>query len=81
MTKYPWRVRTGTALSQVINAMIFGGHPNVSLSTRAFYDQHKSRFWMLVRIMADAIFGQGHCEQSREEDRAFARDIYRDWIL
>jgi hypothetical protein len=75
MTQYPWRVRTGTALSQLINAALFAGHPNVSLSTRAFYDQDKSRFWKLIRITADAIFGQYHCEVSCEEDIIFARDV------
>ena len=78
MTQYPWRVRTGTALSQLINAALFGGHPNVSISTRAFYDQHKSRFWMMVRIMADAIFGEHHCEMSREEDIIFAREVLEE---
>ena len=75
MTKYSWRVRTGTALSQLINAAIFGGHPNVSISTRAFYDQHKSRFWLSVRVVADWLFGEGHCEQSCEEDMQFAHDL------
>jgi hypothetical protein len=34
-----------------------------------------------ARCQGRGIFGQGHGEQSREEDRVFARDIYRDWIL
>jgi len=80
MTKYSWRVRTGTAFSQLINAAVFGGHPNVSISTRAFYDQDKSRFWMMVRIIADAIFGQYHCEMSREEDIIFAREVLERFL-
>jgi hypothetical protein len=78
MTRYPWRVRTGTALSQLINAALFGGHPNVSLSTRAWHEHKTSRFWSFIRIMADAIFGQGHCEASREEDIIFAREVLEE---
>jgi hypothetical protein len=33
---------------------------------------------MLVRIMADAIFGQYHCEMSREEDIIFAREVLEE---
>ena len=78
MTKYSWRVRTGTALSQLINAAFFGGHPNVSLSTRAWHEHKTSRFWNLIKIMADAIFGQYHCEISCEEDIIFARDVLEE---
>jgi hypothetical protein len=78
MTHYPWRVRTGTAFSQLINAALFNGHPNQSISTRAFYDQHKSRFWSFIRIMADAIFGENHCEMSCEEDIIFAREVLEE---
>ena len=81
MIHYPWPVRAGTALSQLINAAVFGGHPNVSLSTRAWHDQHKSRFWFAVRVAADWLFGEGHCERSCEEDLVFAHDVYRDGIL
>ena len=78
MTTYPWRVRTGAAFSQLINAAVFAGHMNETLSARADREQSTSRFWNLIRIIADAIFGRGHCKQSRDEDYQFANDLLED---
>jgi hypothetical protein len=75
MTQYPWHVRTGAALSQLLNAMFFVGHPNETLSARAWREHETSRFWSLMRVLADALFGLNHCEQSIQEDRQFAKDI------
>ena len=75
MKTYPWHIRTGAALSQLINAALFGGHMNETLSARADREQHTSKFWRAMRVIADALFGDGHCHDSREEDIIFACDI------
>lgn len=75
MTHYPWKVRTGTALSQLINAAVFAGHPNMSMSHRAWREHETSHFWSMIRVLADWLYGPGHCSGSVEEDRRYAIDI------
>ena len=73
MTKYPWTVKAGTLLSQAVNALIFGGHPDQALSSRAHVET--TRFWRFIRWAADWLFGQGHCQKAYEADVKFGYDI------
>jgi hypothetical protein len=77
MTNYPWRVKAGTLLSQSINALILGGHPDMSLSTRAYLESDHSSFWRFVFRAANRLFGTTHCFDSWQSDLEYARDIYR----
>ena len=75
MTKYSWRVKAGTLLSQAVNALILGGHPDQTCSSRAWTDQHKSARWAWIRIQADRLFGENHCRYAYEADVKFGADI------
>lgn len=66
--------RVGTIISQGINALLFGGHPDMSLSTRALL-QRQHWFWYWVYVIAEAVFDEGHCERSLESDLRFAADL------
>jgi hypothetical protein len=75
MIDYPWSVKAGTLLSQAVNALLCGGHPDQSLSARAYAEQHDSPGWRRVAQLADRIFGAGHCQAAYESDILFALDI------
>lgn len=75
MTQYPWTVKAGTLLSQSINALILGGHPDQSLSSRALTEQESSPRWRWVRVTADRLLGEHHCRDAYEADVQFGRDV------
>ena len=68
-----WLDHVGTALSQLLNAILFG-FADESLSSRSYRSQHKRR-WRVMRALIDAAFwpieGAGHCE------RAYWREMER----
>lgn len=66
--------RIGTVLSQAANALVFNGHPDMSLSSRAYLEQDHW-FWGLVRSIADTLFGAEHCKDSWASDVRYANDI------
>jgi hypothetical protein len=68
MTQYPWHVKFGTLMSQSVNALLLGGHPDMSLSTRAELEKDSSRFWALIYRNAERLFGEGHCRDSLMSD-------------
>jgi hypothetical protein len=73
MQQYSWRVRAGTILSQAVNTLFCNGHPDQTLSSRAWTDN--SERWQKVRRIADRLFGPGHCKESYEADIQFGYDI------
>ena len=75
-----WFTKFGTLLSQTINALAFQGHPDESLSARAFHEHSDSRFWMFIYRAANLIFGVDHCYQAALSDKDFAEDVMRRWV-
>ena len=72
MKHYSWRIKFGTLFSQSINALVLGGHPDMSLSTRAYFERDSSPFWGRVYRTAEGLFGAGHCYDSFESDLEMA---------
>jgi len=75
-----WLTKFGTLISQTVNALLFGGHPDESLSARAFHEQHSSRFWAFVFMAANGIFGANHCYEAARSDLDYAEDVTRRWL-
>ncbi|HEV7458242.1 MAG TPA: hypothetical protein VGN96_15835 [Roseococcus sp.] len=77
----PRWLRLAAWLSAGLNLLLFNGSPDETLSGRAYrqgvLQQPPSRRWAAyVRWIDRAFFWQpGHCRQSHEQDRAFARVI------
>jgi len=69
--KSPWWIRVGDALSQFLNVLLLNGHPNESLSGRAF--RVKSRW----RYLIDAVlwFDADHCQTAYLNDLAYAKTL------
>lgn len=67
-----------TILSQLLNVLI-GGHPDETLSARAFHERETSRFWSLIHKIANQLFGANHCHDAALEDLNFAEYVYRRW--
>lgn len=67
---YIWNIAAG--LSQLLNAVVFFGDCNETLSGRCYREQR----WWAVRII-DTIFffQQEHCLNSHLADRIFARKV------
>ena len=70
MTNYI--INIATALSQLLNALLFAGDPNETISGRVY---RENRNWA-VRIIDLLFFFQvDHCLKSHVADRIFARKI------
>ena len=74
-----WLHKLGTLVSQTINALIFQGHPDESLSARSYHERENSRFWVFIYRAANLIFGADHCYEAALSDREFAEDVLRRW--
>jgi hypothetical protein len=66
-------IRLGDALSQLLNVIFLNGHPNESISGRAWRTQSRWRF------VIDTIFwfDQDHCKTSHENDLAYALELLK----
>lgn len=64
-------IRVGDALSQLLNVALLNGHPNESLSGRAWRTQSK---WFKV-IDALLWFDKDHCRTAHENDLEYARQL------
>lgn len=64
-------VRIGDALSQLLNVALLNGHPNESLSGRAW--RTKSVWYKVI----DAIFwfDENHCSNAHYNDVQYARKL------
>lgn len=60
--------RVASALSQLGNALLLGGHPNESISGRCYREQ-----WPAERLVNTLFFWQSrHCRGAHASDRAWA---------
>lgn len=64
-------IKVGDALSQLANVILLNGHPNESLSGRAY---RTGSMWQKV-IDAVLWFDKDHCKVSHENDIAYAKDL------
>ena len=70
MTNY--LINIATAISQLLNALLFAGDPNETISGRVF---RENRNWAVVVIDLLFFFQVNHCLESHVADRIFARRI------
>lgn len=68
-----WIIRTGDALSQLINVVLLNGHPNESLSGRAW--RTKSIWYKVIDVVF--WFDCDHCQTSHFNDVRYARELLR----
>lgn len=67
-----WLSRMWGALSQLLNTFLFNGHPNESVSARAWREDRKR--W--VRAIDTVFFWEpSHCQRSYEHDVRWARQL------
>lgn len=64
-------IRIGDALSQLLNVLLLNGHPNESLSGRAW---RTKSVWYLV-IDTILWFDDNHCMTAYTNDLKYARDL------
>ena len=65
-------VNVAVALSQLLNAAVFFGDPNETLSGRCW---RENRMWAVRIIDSIFFFQREHCYESHIADRVFARKI------
>jgi len=66
------------AISQLVNAVI-GGHPNMTLSARAYCNQGVSGWHVVHKLINTLFFWQhDHCKQSWEQDEKFCEALCCD---
>lgn len=71
MTNYA--IRIGDAFSQLLNVAILNGHPNESLSGRAW--RTKSRWYLVIDIVL--FFDKEHCKTAYLNDADYARELVK----
>lgn len=67
----PYLIRIGDALSQMINVVLFNGHPNESISGRAWRTQ--SVWYKLIDFVL--WFDKDHCLNSYLNDLRYAHQL------
>lgn len=68
-----WLIRVGDAFSQLVNTALLNGHPNESISGRAWRTQS---VWYKV-IDTVLWFDPEHCRTSYVNDLAYAADLIK----
>ena len=68
-----WLMKSGDALSQLVNAVFLNGNPNESISGRAWRTRS---IWYKV-IDALLWFDKDHCKNSYNNDIAYAISILK----
>lgn len=66
-------VRTGDALSQLLNVVIFDGDPNHSISGDAYRFRRKRLQWLIDAVFS--AFEKDHCRKAFEHDVEKARRL------
>lgn len=68
-------IRIGDALSQLLNVLLLDGHPNESLSGRAW---HTQSVW---RVVIDALlwFDRDHCKVAYDNDYKYAKEYVKQY--
>jgi len=69
-------IKIGDSLSQTMNVIFFDGHPNESLSGRAYRTGSK---WEIV-IDKILFFDPKHCKVAHENDIAYAKELLNTHI-
>ena len=64
-------IRTGDALSQLCNVIFLNGHPNESMSGRAW--RTKSKWYKVIDTLL--WFDKNHCKVAYENDLEYAKQI------
>lgn len=64
-------IRVGDALSQFFNVLLLNGHPNESLSGRAWRTQ--SVWYRVIDLIL--WFDKDHCRTAAENDIIYAREL------
>lgn len=77
MLGMPYTHAVLTQISQTLNVII-GGHPNQSLSSRAYANRDKL-FWSDLFIVIETVFfwEKDHCRKAFEVDVRFAKNILK----
>lgn len=67
--------RVWSAFSQLLNVVFLFGHPNESVSGRAYREQ-----WFAERLINAMFFWQSrHCRGAYNEDRMYAGQVASTW--
>jgi len=64
-------IRVGDALSQLLNVLLFNGHPNESISGRVF--RTKSLWYSVIDLLF--FFDPQHCRTAYENDLKYAEQL------
>jgi hypothetical protein len=67
-------IRVGDALSQLLNVVLLNGHPNESLSGRAW--RTKSLWYSVIDTLL--WFDKDHCRVAYENDLAYAKELLHE---
>ena len=67
-------IRIGDALSQLCNVVFLNGHPNESMSGRAW--RTKSFWYKVIDLLF--WFDEEHCKNAYYNDISYAREIIND---
>lgn len=65
-------IRVGDATSQWFNTAFFGGHPNESISGRAYRER---RPWLSLIDWLLRPLGKDHCKSAYDNDISYAASI------
>lgn len=69
-------VRVAVLLSQATNCVLLFGHPDQTVSARAFANRHRPAWGAVYRTINAVFFWQAdHCRNSFEADIEFARSL------
>lgn len=72
-------IRAGDALSQFFNVLLFNGHPNESMSGRAWRTKAKFLGIYLYKVIDTILwFDKDHCKTAYENDIAYAKTIVEE---
>lgn len=66
-----WLERVGGSVSQLLNAAILNGHPNESVSARAWRERRTR--W--VHFINALFFSDAHCQDSHAQDVKWAQHL------
>lgn len=69
-------INIATALSQLLNAVVFAGDPNETVSGRVY---RENRDWAVKIIDLLFFFQPDHCLESHVADRMFSRKILGEY--
>lgn len=73
-----YAMRVAVLASQAINCVLLFGHPDQTVSARAFAHRHRAGWGAAYRAINAAFFWQpDHCRASYEADIEFARSLMR----